>query len=214
MFRQLKGVHAEIAACRKCAEAGFFAESSPVVVNQPVCAPRLMLVGQAPAIPLRSQGKPFSGQAGRVLFGWLARAGFSEDEFRAQCYFTAITKCYPGPAAGGVGKGDRVPSGRERELCEPFLQRELAIMEWAAKMRDERLLIITAGRLATTYFLGKEINFTEAIGQSFERDGCIILPLPHPSGVSRWTNDPDNQIRLARALTLLRSLTSTLTHAA
>lgn len=193
MLRALAQLHVEIAACRACAEAGFFVEPSPVVVNRPVTQPRMMLVGQAPAAAARSRGKPFSGQAGRVLFRWLAQAGFSEDEFRASCYFTAITKCYPGPARG---QGDRVPTARERALCRPFLERELALIR--------PKLVLTVGRVSTAYFLGNHIAFTAAIGQAFERDGRIILPLPHPSGVSRWTNDPHNRERLAQALSLLR----------
>jgi uracil-DNA glycosylase len=68
-------------------------------------------------------------------------------------------------------------------------------------------LIITVGRVSTAYFLGSKVDFTDAIGRRFERDGRIILPLPHPSGVSRWTNDPDNKERLARALDTLQYIT-------
>ncbi len=192
MLHALALLHGEIASCRACAEAGFFVAPSPIVVNQPTTRPKMMLVGQAPAAASRSRGKPFSGQAGRTLFRWLAQAGFSEDEFRACCYFTAITKCYPGPARG---QGDRVPTARERALCRPFLERELALIR--------PKLILTVGRLATAHFLGDDIPLTEAIGRSFERNGRIILPLPHPSGVSRWTNDPRNRERLAQALSLL-----------
>jgi uracil-DNA glycosylase len=214
----LAQLHTEIAVCSKCDEAGYFAETSALVVSQPVIQPKMMLVGQAPASPLRSKGKPFSGQAGRVLFGWLARAGFSEDAFRARCYFTAITKCYPGPAkppppkgemrsgsplgAGGAGggKGDRVPTAAERALCLPYLLRELALIQ--------PRLIITVGRISMSFFLGNKMDFTQAIGQRFERDGRIILPLPHPSGVSRWSNDPRNKERLALALQTLQHITA------
>lgn len=195
----LDRLHAEIAACRKCALAGYFVEPSPVVVSRPPGRPELMLVGQAPASAARSKGRPFSGQAGRVLFGWLARAGFDEESFRARCYFTAVTKCYPGPArAAGRGKGDRVPTAVERALCAPFLERELALIQ--------PKLIITVGRVALASFLGNAIAFTPAIGQRFERDGRILLPLPHPSGVSRWINDPQNRARLDVALDALRHI--------
>jgi uracil-DNA glycosylase len=201
---ELARVHTEIATCRACAEAGFYARPSPIVVSQvPTLESnhglRLMLVGQAPASPLRSKGKPFSGQAGRVLFAWLAKAGFSEDEFRARCYFTAVTKCYPGPALPSTSRqsrGDRVPTATERALCRSFLLRELALIQPA--------LILSVGRVSTSFFLGGAIDFTQAIGQSYKRDGRTILPWPHPSGVSRWTNRPDNRARLDRAIALLR----------
>ncbi|HST89621.1 MAG TPA: hypothetical protein VLJ14_14700, partial [Ktedonobacterales bacterium] len=43
----------------------------------------------------------------------------------------------------------------------------------------------------------------ETIGTSVERNGAHLLPLPHPSGVSRWLNAPAHQALLARALALL-----------
>lgn len=202
MLKELTELHAEVAACAKCNAAGYFAETSPIVVNQPAIGARIMLVGQAPASPLRSKDKPFSGQAGRVLFSWLVRAGFTEEDFRACCYFTAITKCYPGPAKSGgtltSGKGDRAPTAQERALCRPYLLRELTIIR--------PKLILTVGRISTAYFLGQNVDFTGVIGQVFERDGRILLPLPHPSGVSRWTNVPANKLKLERALLHLKTL--------
>jgi hypothetical protein len=44
------------------------------------------------------------------------------------------------------------------------------------------------------------------IGQSFERETIFIVPLPHPSGVSRWLNLPQNQARVEAAVTELKRL--------
>jgi uracil-DNA glycosylase len=91
-----------------------------------------------------------------------------------------------------------VPTATERALCRPFLLRELALIQ--------PRLIIAVGRVSMAYFLGSKVDFTDAIGRSFEHDMRIILPLPHPSGVSRWTNDPNNKERLARALDTLQHI--------
>jgi hypothetical protein len=32
----------------------------------------------------------------------------------------------------------------------------------------------------------------------------VLIPLPHPSGASRWLNQPDNRALLERALRILR----------
>ena len=32
---------------------------------------------------------------------------------------------------------------------------------------------------------------------------ALLLPLPHPSGVSRWLNDPENRARVERGLAWL-----------
>ena len=42
-----------------------------------------------------------------------------------------------------------------------------------------------------------------AIGERFEHGEAVAVPLPHPSGVSRWMNAPENHARLDRALELV-----------
>jgi hypothetical protein len=32
-----------------------------------------------------------------------------------------------------------------------------------------------------------------------------VIPLPHPSGVSRWLNAPENRLQLEAALELIRT---------
>jgi uracil-DNA glycosylase len=52
-----------------------------------------------------------------------------------------------------------------------------------------------------TYF-GK-VKLEEAIGTFKEIEGVLFLPLPHPSGVSRWLNDPEHLKLLHQALEIL-----------
>ncbi len=47
-------------------------------------------------------------------------------------------------------------------------------------------------------------TLTDAIGKSYEHDGAIVVPLPHPSGASGWLNDAANRARLGKALTHVR----------
>lgn len=190
---ELTALHCEIAACRRCAEAGYAVESVPqLVVSGPADA-RLMVVGQAPPGARSSHGRPFSGPAGQRLFKWLAEAGWEEEAFRARCYITAITKCYPGKAA----KGDRRPTAAEQKLCRPFLDRELALVR--------AQVIVLVGGLAIQAFLG-ENRLEEIVGQVTARDGIRYVPLPHPSGASLWLNAPQNQARVGRALCALNQI--------
>jgi uracil-DNA glycosylase len=91
-----------------------------------------------------------------------------------------------------------VPSAREIALCRSHLDRELALV------RPE--LVLALGRLAATALVGAA-PLAELVGtlQEAERAGhrFLVLPLPHPSGVSRWLNDPANRERHGRALALL-----------
>lgn len=201
---QLNALHAELRRCRRCAEAGYFIGSSPVF-SGPASA-RVMVVGQAPAkVEAGHEGIPFgprrSGQRS-LLWSWLEQAGWLEVEFRASHYFSAITKCYPGKSKNG--KGDRVPTAKERELCRPWREQELAIIQ--------PKIILAIGRVAIEQFLpelkGRPLeNF---IGQTFERDDHVVVPLPHPSGVSRWLNLPENQAKVDQALEQLKNLTESL----
>jgi uracil-DNA glycosylase len=59
------------------------------------------------------------------------------------------------------------------------------------------------------YFLGN-VDFTDAIGRVCVRESYTVVPLPHPSGVSRWTNQPENMARLWRALNELPTLVAQL----
>jgi len=61
------------------------------------------------------------------------------------------------------------------------------------------------GKMAIDAFLGKQ-PLVKTVGQAFERDGRVYLPLPHASGVSRWLNDADNRALLERALEELSRL--------
>lgn len=107
----------------------------------------------------------------------------------------AITRCYPGPHP--AGRGDRVPTRVEQAFCAPWLDQEISLI-------NPRFLILIGG-LATDRFLGKG-TLTSRIGEQFEREGRIMVPLPHPSGASQWFNDPDNKLRLGRALAILAAL--------
>ena len=191
----LISLRASLAACRRCAEAGYFIGSTPISTLN--AGAIFMTVGQAPGRhEAEVTHRPFSGPAGRRLFRWLAQAGFDEAEFRATQAMVAITRCYPGPHP--AGRGDRVPSRAEQVLCAPWLEQELALI-------DPKVLIPIGG-LAISRFLGNGQPMTGLIGERFERDGRILVPLPHPSGASQWFNVPENKARLARALAILSEL--------
>lgn len=197
---QLDAFHTELRQCYRCAGAGYFIGSRPVF-SGPASA-QVMVVGQAPAkVETDKDGIPFGPRRGgqrSLLWAWLEQAGWSEAEFRAEQYISAVTKCYPGKS--NSGNGDRVPSAAERELCRPWCERELTIIQ--------PKIIIPIGRIAIEQFLpelkGKSLE--TFIGQSFKRDVFTVVPLPHPSGVSRWLNDPQNRARVDEALQNLKAL--------
>jgi uracil-DNA glycosylase len=185
-------------ACRQCLEAGF--SVTPGAVFSGVASASMMIVGQAPGASECETRRPFNGPSGQRLFDWLAQAGWGEKYFRATQYLTAITKCYPGKSSGG--KGDRAPTSLEQKQCASFLERELALVR--------PNVIVPVGGLAVRRFLG-QVRLADVVGTVVEEEGGrLIVPLPHPSGVSLWLNRQENQARIVQALGHLRRLRSQL----
>ncbi len=189
--REFAAGEAAIDACRLCVQAGFPVEPRPIYRGR-VDAP-ILVIGQAPGRQEKERGLPFIGPSGRRLMAWMARAGFSEQEFREKSYFSAITKCFPGPAA----KGDRRPTPREIALCRPHLLAPLPLL-------DPKLVLLV-GQMAIEAFLERR-PLTQWVGQVEVRAGRHWVPLPHPSGASLWLNRPEHQGLVDQALAELDRL--------
>ena len=172
----------------KCVAAGYLERAQPIVAGS--IRDRIAIVGQAPGEVELTTGKPFSGRAGAELRRWLAEAGINEDHLP---YRTAITKCFPGKSPSG--SGDRRPSPPEIALCAPWLEQELALLK-------PRVILLVGG-LAIERFWGK-VALESAVGTVRVKDGVTFIPLPHPSGASRWLNKPEHRSLLRRALRLVR----------
>ena len=186
--RALANLHSRIRACTKCVGAGYLPAAFPIVAGK--ASDRVMIIGQAPGAVEVTTGLPFSGRAGAELRRWLAEAGIDEAHLP---YRTSITKCFPGKAASGAG--DRRPSPPEVALCAPWLEAELAIV------RPRVILLV--GTLAIERFWGR-VQLSDVVGKSRLDGDRVLIPLPHPSGASRWLNQPENRLRLRRALALVR----------
>lgn len=194
---ELLELHGEMRACRRCLAAGF--RVAPGAVFSGAVGARVMVVGQAPGATESKSGIPFCGPSGRRLFRWLTDVGWQEEVFRREQYITAVTKCFPGK--GTMGRGDRSPSRAEQVLCSPFLDREIEAIAPAA--------ILAVGGAAIRRFLGPGA-LDEFVGRRFEVRGCMVVPLPHPSGANLWLNRPAGQALLRLALDGLRDVRSIL----
>lgn len=188
-YRSLASLQRDNRSCRACAEAGFPIESLPVLEGH--AGQRASMYGQAPGIVEGVESRPWRGRAGQSLRRWLE---LDEETFYATFYCASVTRCYPGRAVSG--SGDRAPTPPEQELCSFWLEWELRLLQPE--------VIVAVGLLAIRRLLGLR-SLDECIGLSFELDGATVIPLPHPSGVSRWPNVPDNRKRLDRALALIRA---------
>jgi uracil-DNA glycosylase len=203
---RLVAYNRRLRVCRKCHHAGFLdeRESIPIVLDpEPDApAPRVLLIGQAPGLRATTENRPFAGAAGEKLRVWLEQGGIRRNDVDRMVHFAAITRCYPGRLPGA--RGDRVPSPQEQLLCRPWLDELIAIIEPRA--------ILLVGLLAIRTFLGPVKSLTAAVGTATERDGVLYLPLPHPSGVSRWLNAEVNVAAVRIAMDKLRTELSRASH--
>lgn len=185
---QLRKLQQQMDNCRKCLEAGY--SIVPKAIYSGVHSAKTMIIGQAPGVTEVEAGRPFNAGSGTRLFDWLRVAGFNEKKFRSEQYMTSVTKCFPGKSKGGGG--DRVPSREEQGLCRSYLDREIQII-------DPRL-IIPVGRLAINLFFSSRMSLAEIIGCEIRVDDRIVVPLPHPSGASRWHQIPKHRERIDLAI--------------
>ena len=187
----LTALQERILACRACEEAGLIAEARPV--RHPwTPRQRTMVIGQAPGVQTHVRRYHFAGPGGKLLERWFEAAGFEPGTWRDRCYITSLTRCFPGK--NPRGNGDRRPGPAELARCRPFLDAELALVR--------PRLIVPVGTMAIDTLLGRQ-PLDRVVGRRFAWDGRPVIPLPHPSGVSRWLNDAANQRLVERAVELL-----------
>jgi len=186
----IKALQQRIRCCRLCEEHGYIPKARPLVGGRP--DDRIMVIGQAPGQRSIAKGRSFSGPGGTILQKWLEQAGFPPGYLHSHVYLSSLTRCDPG--RNPRGDGDRRPSPSEIALCKPFLDAELQLLQPRA--------VLLVGTMAIETFFGK-VKLEEVIGTYQEHEGMLFLPLPHPSGVSRWLNDPEHLKLHQRALEIL-----------
>jgi len=180
-----------------CEEQGIIAEANPTFEGR--WGAPFLLVGQAPGPAERATRRPFSGRAGKELDRWMLRAGFADpEEFRRLTYIAALMRCFPG--RNKQNTGDRPPPPAGIANCAHWLDAELRILK--------PKVLILVGRLAISRFLGPG-PLEERVGNRFG-NRPVMVPLPHPSGQSRWLNAPTNRDRLSAALALISELRANL----
>jgi DNA polymerase len=109
-----------------------------------------MIVGEAPGEQEDLRGEPFVGAAGQLLDRMLHALGLTRSEAGApgperQVYIANTLKCRP--------PGNRNPAPEEMAACDPFLRRQLALVQ--------PRIVLAMGRFAVQHLLGS----SEAIGR-------------------------------------------------
>jgi DNA polymerase len=129
-----------------------------------------LFVGEGPGAEEDARGEPFVGQAGRLLDNMLAAIGLERGH---DVYIANVVKCRP--------PGNRVPEPGEAGECEPFLLRQVALIQ--------PRLVVALGKTAASNLLRTEASVASLRGRLHVFQGLPLLVTYHPAYLLR--NLPD-----------------------
>ncbi len=204
----------DLARCNACAALLQQKPVDPSVSDQRVSVKPIvkgilekpvMLIGQAPGIKEYESGKPFQGSAGKEIRSIFSEIGLSR--FDEQVWSTAVVKCYPGrkwvkKRDGGRRIEDETPSTSMVKNCQPFLERQIALVK--------PKVIVTLGGFPLKAYLRLRGEPTSSarlehyVGKVELWNDCSVVFFPHTSGASRWLNKHANKQLFNQAKQTLR----------
>lgn len=129
-----------------------------------------MLIGEAPGENEDRLGEPFVGQAGKLLDNMLRSLSLARGE---NVYIANVIKCRP--------PGNRNPEPDEVARCEPYLQRQVALVK--------PKIILALGRFAAQSLLRTEGSIASLRGRVHEYEGVPVIVSYHPAYLLRSLHD-------------------------
>lgn len=152
----------------KCRRCRLWRTRTNVVFGEGNPNAEIIFTGQCPGYWEDQKGRPFVGQAGKLLDQLLQSISIK----RKDVFITNVVHDRP--------PGNRDPSPDEIEACEPYLERQLEIIE--------PKIIVTLGRFAMEKFIPNG-KITKIHGQprliNWQGTKIIVLPTFHPAAALR-----------------------------
>lgn len=152
-----------------------------------------MIVGEAPGEQEDRQGEPFVGKSGQLLDNMLRAVGLTRGEADAahQVYIANTLKCRP--------PGNRNPEPEELAQCEPFLIRQVELVQ--------PRIILAMGRFAVQSLLRSHEPIGKLRGRVHRYQGVPLIVTYHPAYLLRNLEDKAKAWEdLCLALHTLRSV--------
>jgi uracil-DNA glycosylase len=130
-----------------------------------------MIVGEAPGEQEDRQGEPFVGKSGQLLDNMLRAIGLTRGEAppAQQVYIANTVKCRP--------PGNRNPEPDELAQCEPFLMRQVALVQ--------PKIIVAMGRFAVQSLLRSSEPIGKLRGRVHHYQGVPLIVTYHPAYLLR-----------------------------
>jgi DNA polymerase len=163
----LEAIAAEVRTCRRCPLSGGRTNAVPGEGDPDT---EVVFVGEGPGFHEDRQGRPFVGRAGELLVRLLATLGWR----RGEVFITNVVKCRP--------PDNRDPEPSEIAACEPYLRRQLEILDPA--------LVVTLGRYSMARFMpGARIGGAHGtmapVDPSTGARSALVYALYHPAAALR-----------------------------
>lgn len=130
---------------------------------------KLMFIGEGPGADEDIAGKPFVGEAGRLLMRLIERMGFKREEV----YIANIVKCRP--------PGNRAPEHDEIASCIPFITEQVRIVA--------PTVIVSLGNVATQSLLQIKTPISRLRGNLQYFENIPVMPTFHPAYLLRSPKD-------------------------
>jgi DNA polymerase len=130
-----------------------------------------MIVGEAPGEQEDLQGEPFVGKSGQLLDNMLRAIGLTRQAASAalQVYIANTLKCRP--------PGNRNPQPDELAKCEPYLVRQVALVQ--------PKIILAMGRFAVQSLLRSTEPIGRLRGRVHDYHGVPLIVTYHPAYLLR-----------------------------
>lgn len=157
MNSELETIRQKVIECTKCELSKTRTNSVPGKGN---FQSDVIFVGEAPGRNEDKNGEPFVGIAGQRLSLALEGAGVS----RESIYITNVVKCRP--------PNNRVPTISERNACDDYLQKEIAIIK-------PKIICILGNTAFNSILGGSEI--TKYRGKLVKKDKQFYFLTVHPA---------------------------------
>ncbi len=143
----------------------------------------IMIIGEAPGADEDEQGKPFVGRAGQLLTQIIEAINLKREDL----FIANIIKCRP-PA-------NRRPMAEEVEQCEPFLQKQIELIN--------PKFILALGLTAVDTLLKGKHKMADTRGKLLSYYNRTMLVTYHPAALLRnpaWKKETWQDVKLLKKL--------------
>jgi DNA polymerase len=159
---ELRVVRETIGDCTRCKLCH---ERKNIVFGEGNPDADLMFIGEGPGKDEDLQGRPFVGEAGKLLTSLINKMGFSREDV----YIGNIVKCRP--------PMNRDPEDDEIGTCIQFIRRQIGIIQ--------PRVIMSLGRIALHALTGVKHPITKTRGHFLSYGSIRLMPTFHPAYLLR-----------------------------